>query len=138
VNDLFLNTLTGEFFKKTGATAWTSQGFFPQQLLDRYDLKRIDLPVISVATTTTLDTSVAQNYTVVNTNTAVRTFVFTPPPAGRSMTLVLVMLGNAGTPVWPATVKWNRGTPPVYGATKTVLTFLWDGTDWIGATGSTI
>ena len=106
--------------------------------LDRYDLKRLDLPVITVATTTTLDTSVAQNYTIDNSNAAVRTMVFTAPPAGRGMTLVLVMLGAAGTPVWPATVKWNKGVVPVYGATKTVLAFLWDGIDWIGSIGSTI
>jgi hypothetical protein len=138
LNDLFLNTLTSEYFRKTSATVWTSQGIFPMKQLDRYDLKRLDLPVITVATTTTLDTSVAQNYTIDNSNAAVRTMVFTAPPAGRGMTLVLVMLGNAGTPVWPATVKWNKGVVPVYGATKTVLAFLWDGTDWIGSIGSTI
>jgi hypothetical protein len=138
LNDLFLNTVTSEYFRKTSATVWTTQGTFPMKQLDRYDLKQISLPAITVATTTTLDTSVAQNYTIDNSNAAVRTLVFTAPPVNRAMTLVLVMLGNGGTPVWPATVKWNKGVVPGYGTTKTVLAFLWDGTDWIASIGSTI
>lgn len=134
INDLFLNTLTQEYWKKTGVAVWTSQGIFTQKPLDRYDILQNTIDAAPAGTTTNIDVNACQSFLLVNT--ANRTLTFTTPPAGRTMSLVLVVSGNAGALTFPSTVKWNKATVPTLGAVKTMLTFFWDGSDWIGSMGA--
>lgn len=108
-----------EYIAKNGA--WAK--------LDRYTLK-------IGSTTAALDLADRQTFTVdASTN---RTLTFSNAPgAGRSMTVVITVAGNAGQITWPAGIQWNAGTAPALGATFTVVVLFWNGTNWYGSTGAT-
>ncbi|BBI55758.1 tail fiber [Pseudomonas phage U1B] len=63
-------------------------------------------------------------------------------PVDRMITAVLVLLGKVAMPTLSSAVlQWNNGTPVIVddlGDTKTVLTLLWDGTNWIVSKGAVI
>ncbi len=82
------------------------------------------------AATTTLDLAAQQVFTV---NASVsRTLAFAnAPAAGKAMTVVLSITGNANI-TWPAGISWNAATPPVLGTNFTVVILLWDGSAWKG------
>jgi hypothetical protein len=95
--------------------------------LDKYTLK------IAVATTT-LD--LVRNVHTVLANTP-RTLAFANAPgASDAMTVVIVVTGNSAV-TWPGGISWNGGTPPVLGASFTIVALLWDGASWKGGTGPT-
>lgn len=102
---------------------------------------RYDTPITAIVATATLDPLVNQFFTVANASGA-KTLTINAGPASRAMTIVLVVSGSGGTLTFTpgsgagTAVKWNTGTAPVFTGTKTVLTLLWDGTEWIGAQGA--
>lgn len=63
-------------------------------------------------------------------------------PVDRMVTAVLVLVGKVAMPTISSPVlQWNNATPLTVddlGETKTVLTLLWDGTNWIVSKGATI
>lgn len=58
--------------------------------------------------------------------------------AGRTMTLVLILHGNAGLLNITGRVNWGTAGLPEFGAGYTVLTLVWDevGNQWLGSGGS--
>jgi hypothetical protein len=91
--------------------------------------------------------SAAASYTVANTAasislltlTANTAFTFPAAAAGGQFTLILAQDATGSrVPTWPATVRWAGGTAPTLttAASRTdVLTFLSDGTYWLGFVG---
>lgn len=96
---------------------------------------------------TVVTASAAASYTVVNTAssiailtlTANTAFTFPAASAGEQFTLLLTQDATGSrVPTWPASVRWAGGTAPLLTTTaaKTdVLTFLSDGTYWLGFQG---
>lgn len=96
---------------------------------------------------TTTVTTVAATHTVTNTAasisiltlTANTAFTFPAAAAGGQFTLLLTQDATGSrVPTWPSTVRWAGGTAPTLTTTaaKTdVLTFLSDGTYWLGFVG---
>ncbi|MBW6072731.1 hypothetical protein, partial [Pseudomonas aeruginosa] len=74
-----------------------------------------------------------QCYTV--PSTAARTITLGDGPSGRMITAVLVLTGTV-IPTFSGNFKWNDNTAPEAAATKTVITLLWDGSEWLGAKGA--
>lgn len=86
-------------------------------------------------------------YTVANTASSIIdltmtgncTFTFPAPAAGGQFTLFLLQDGTGSrTAVWPATVRWAGGTAPTLTTTAArtdVITFVSDGTYWLGFVG---
>ncbi|QPI14614.1 putative tail fiber protein [Salmonella phage GEC_vB_MG] len=97
--------------------------------LDRYDL-------LVTSTTGAMDVGVSQVFKV--DGTASKTMSFTNLPANRAMTIVIVFAGSGASLTWPAGLSWSNGTAPVLGATRTVVTILWDGTNLTGTTSLTV
>lgn len=142
VNDYAYNTVSKEFYLKTGASTWTLQGTLGglQEAPEdggsyvRKDngwtrLDRIDLSVAS--TTDTLDLAVRQVFRVDATSN--KTLVFANAPgADRAMSVVVKLLGSGGIITWPAGIAWDNDTAPELGATFTTIVLFWDGTSWDG------
>jgi hypothetical protein len=89
-------------------------------------------------TTVTLDWNAANCQTITLANNG-QTFTFSNPIAGGRYLLRLQQpaSGAAGTVTWPANVKWPGGSAPTLTATNgqvDIVTFYYDGTDYLGAT----
>lgn len=97
--------------------------------LDRYDL-------LVTESTGAIDASVGNCFTV--DGTANKTITVTGLPAGRAMTLVIKFVGNGASLTWPGTLAWSNGTAPTLGATRTVVTLYWDGSDLTGTQALTV
>jgi hypothetical protein len=69
------------------------------------------------------------------TNSAPVTLTFANGVAGGRYALVITNSGGAQTITWPGTVKWMGGSVPTPSASgkKDIYTFLYDGTDYLGA-----
>lgn len=69
------------------------------------------------------------------TNSAPVAFTFAGGVAGARYAIVITNSGGAQTITWPASVKWFGGSVPTPSASgkKDVYTFLYDGTDYLGA-----
>lgn len=67
----------------------------------------------------------------------VSTFSFTNErPATKAMPFTVLIKGKPATdPTWPASVKWNNDTLPVYGNNKTTIILLWDGEEYLATQG---
>lgn len=59
-------------------------------------------------------------------------------PAGRAVVIVLVLQGRGGKIIWPEGLAWSLGEVPSPGATRTVITLLWDGENLTGTTALTV
>lgn len=149
VGDYFVNNLTLEYFQKTSATVWaslghmgggnvyeapTDDGYYIRTNGDWKKLDRYDLAVTE--STGAMDVSVSQVFTV--DGTASKTMSFANLPAGRAMTIVIVFSGSGAGLTWPSDLAWSNGTAPSLGATRTVVTVLWDGTNLTGTTSLTV
>uniref|UniRef100_A0AAU8GF05 Tail fiber protein n=1 Tax=Salmonella phage vB_SEnST11_KE23 TaxID=3161174 RepID=A0AAU8GF05_9CAUD len=97
--------------------------------LDRYDL-------LVTSTTGAMDVSASQVFTV--DGTASKSMSFANLPVGRAMTIVIVFSGSGASLTWPSSLSWSNGVAPVLGATRTVVTVLWDGTNLTGTTSLTV
>ena len=96
---------------------------------DTYSLK-----TTTVSSNVTINVVNQQCYTV--TIAAARTITLQDGPAGRMVTAVIVLTGGSVVPTFPGSkVKWNNGEVLTLGATKTVMTALWDGSEWILSKG---
>lgn len=96
---------------------------------DTYSLK-----TSTITTNTVINVVNQQCYTV--TATASRSLTLSDGPVGRMVTAVFVLKGTVA-PIFPgAKVKWNNGLPLEMGPTKTVVTALWDGEEWILTKGA--
>ncbi|MNE19884.1 hypothetical protein D3C80_1129830 [compost metagenome] len=102
---------------------------------------RYDTPITAIVATATLDPLTNQFFTVANASGA-KTLTISAGPATRAMTLVLVVNGSGGTLTFTpgagagSAIKWNGGSAPLFSGVKTVLTLLWDGTEWLGSQGA--
>lgn len=65
-----------------------------------------------------------------NTNTA-KAITFTNAPAGRAMTVALMVVGNAGTVTMPSGTRFASGVDTTLATTRTLFILFWDGTDWL-------
>lgn len=99
------------------------------QKLDRYDLR-------VMPATDALDAFVSNVFTVDGTTS--KAITISNLPAGRAMTVVVKFLGKGGSMTWPSPMAWSNGTQPALGATRTILTFFWDGTDLTGVQAMTV
>ncbi|WP_370611655.1 prophage tail fiber N-terminal domain-containing protein [Citrobacter meridianamericanus] len=59
-------------------------------------------------------------------------------PEGRAVVIVLVLQGRGGEITWPEGLAWSLGEIPSPGATRTVITLLWDGETLTGTTALTV
>lgn len=101
---------------------------------DSIGLDRVSTYKMKAADSTgVLDLSIANVFRVsASTN---RTISFTNVPGSTtSMTVLVVISGATGAFTWPGSVLWSAGASPTLGANKTVVTLLWDGVSWVGAT----
>lgn len=67
------------------------------------------------------------------------TFTFTAPTNYSHLTLILEGDGTARSLTWPATVKWLEPGEPTWSSTdgdKNLVSFVWDGTDYIASGGA--
>lgn len=104
---------------------------------------RYDLLVKGLTASATIDATVDQFLKVNNSTATAKTFTFSAGPAGRAMTLVMKIDGVAGTITIAVasgvTLVWNGGTPPTgFTGTRTVLTLLWDGTEYLASIASNV
>lgn len=58
------------------------------------------------------------------------------PAEDRSMAVIIVFNGSAGTVTWPISIKWADNTAPMLGNTFTVVVLLWSMGQWIGTTSA--
>jgi len=158
VNDFFLDSVTQQFYQKTGATTWSLLGTLGggnvydanldgvayvrqngawvslQTTLNRYSLSTSTGSLVS--TTMTLDASLANVFTL--DGTTAKGITITNLPSGRAETLVLVFSGAGGSITWNTTVGWSGGTTPSYGTTRTLITLFWDGTNLTGSVSMSV
>jgi hypothetical protein len=75
-------------------------------------------------------------FTLDNSGNTAKSITFTNVPASDFMLPIsIVIKGNEGPLTWPEEVKWSGGTVPTYGAAKSVIVLLWDGTEFLGTLG---
>lgn len=92
---------------------------------------------VAIGNTTQLNTD---NQVFVIQNTEASPKAVTLPavlPAGRAMTLVVVIYGKVGAVTWDALIKWNGGAAPVMGNAVTTAVLLWDGANVHGNSAAT-
>ncbi len=102
-----------------------------QQIADAGAINRYDLAV--VATTSVLDLSASNRFTV-DASTA-RTLSFTNAPGSSRAMTVSVLVNGTGTITWPSGITWftTGGTPPAPPTSWAKITLDWDGTRWTGS-----
>lgn len=95
-------------------------------VLDTYRLK-------SASSTGAIDLS-EQQIAIID-GTVNRTISFTNVPSSNQALTVLVKFnGSGGTITWPSGIQWHNGDSPVLGTNYTLVSLLFDGTDWLGIT----
>ena len=104
---------TNQYVRAAGA--WKS--------FDRYDLNVI-------SSTGAMDASTVQVFKM--NGTIPNSLVFSGLKANRAQTFVVVFAGGGGSMSWPAGILWANNTAPTLLPTRTVVTFLWDGTNLTG------
>lgn len=88
--------------------------------LNRYDLALRN-------TTSAANLNDAQVFKIANAGATSKTLSFSNVPAGRAMTVVLVVRGNAGSILMPAGVEYATGIDNTLGTTRTIFVLFWDG-----------
>jgi hypothetical protein len=152
VGDIFMNKNTLEYWRKTSATEWSSQGHIGggnvydatadgkrKVRLDGEWVNETQAQKISIINPTTPVIDLSRQtvaFTLDNSTNTTKSVSFTNPPSSEFMLpITLVIKGSSGDIAWPSNVKWSGGTLPAYGKAKTVLVFLWDGTEFIATLG---
>lgn len=97
---------------------------------DRYDLA-------NSTSTGVCDLSKNQAFVISNTTAGAKAISFINAPAGRSIAVLIKIVGNVGSVTWPAGIVWNQDTAPEMGATATLVVLYWDGTTFMGSQGAT-
>lgn len=87
-------------------------------------LPRYDLAISPIGAGGNLDQR--QVFTVDNSTAGVKTMSFTNMPAGKAMTVVLVVTGNVGTVAIPG-ITFADGIDNTVGPNKTLFVLFWDG-----------
>lgn len=151
VGDTAVNLTTQGVWLKSNPTTWTFTGFFgggnvfkPANdgktyvfkngawiSFDRYDLG-------SLTTTGACDLSSANVFKIDNTVGGTKTITFAGAPAGRCMTVLIMITGVAGMLSWPGSVVWSEGTVPEPGTTLTNIVLIWNGTNFVGSLSSKV
>lgn len=97
--------------------------------LEKANLGSYDLDVVI----TTGPINLAKTQIAVVNVTTNRTISFTNAPgSNRAMSVLVKLKGKAGTVTWPAGIKWHSGSAPELGDDYTLVSLLWDGTEWVG------
>lgn len=121
-DQLFQSTDGARWIFKNGA--WRSyssvNGLEPVDLT----LPRYDLAVAPIGSGGNLNNQ--QVFTVDNSVAGVKTMSFTNMPAGKAMTVVLVVTGNVGTIAIPG-ITFAEGVENTVGPNKTIFVLFWDG-----------
>jgi len=109
---------------------------------------RYDLAIQAISATATIDPAVNLFAKVDNSAATAKTITLADGPkvggaiGARALTVVVKINGAAGTITFAATgatvLVWNGGSPPGLTGSRTVLTFLWDGVEWTGASGAVV
>ena len=108
------------------------------------EFNRYDLSILTISATATVDPLVNGFVIVTNTGATAKTITLGdgPKAPARAMTLVMKINGAAGVitfaPTGATALVWNGGSPPSLTGSRTVLTFLWDGVEWVGCAGSVV
>lgn len=89
--------------------------------LERYDL------AIADSTDGSGDLETAQVFKIDNTTATAKTVSFTNPPAGRAMTVIVEVTGNAGAINMDAGVTVAKDLDTSLSPTQTVFVFFWNG-----------
>lgn len=121
--DLFLNTISLEYFRKSTEVLWTSQGYLGGANRKIYSLERYDLAIFD--STGDIDLSRFQFARIrMNVDREIR---FLKAPKGQAMVIAIIFNGNTGLVKWPDNIKWNNATSPGLGKDSTVVVLLYDG-----------
>lgn len=96
---------------------------------DTYDL---DIEISEGA----IDLANSQIFRIDNKVNRTVNLTITNQPAGRAMTIVLVVEGKVGTINWPGNIVWNNGTAPELGTNVSNVIIFWDGVRFLGTTGA--
>lgn len=93
------------------------------------DITRYDLPTST--TTGAMNLATNQVFKVDLTTSGVRTVSFSNPPANtRSMVIVVETIGNTGSIVFPGSVIVATDVDTTPGATRSIFTIFFDGTNY--------
>lgn len=100
------------------------------------NLRKFNSYDVAIGTSTQL--SIDNQVTTINNSTSTAKTITLPNnlPAGRAMTLVVVIRGKAGAITWDSRIKWSGSTAPTLANSVTVAVLLWDGTATHGNTGA--
>lgn len=85
---------------------------------------------VSYGNTGALDLKVAQTKVIANNTNTAKNLVFTNPPSARSMTVVIEVVGNAGTIAFPPGARLAAGVDASLSAVRTFFVLFWNGTNW--------
>lgn len=112
---------------------YSELGYVKQQdnsyKLEKANIGAYDLDV--VVTTGSIDLAKTQ-ISVINV-TDNRTISFTNPPGDdRAMSVLVKLKGKNGDVTWPSDIKWHDDTVPELADDYTLISLLWDGSEWIG------
>lgn len=130
LGDLFLNTITLEYFYKATNVLWVSQGFMGGSNQRVFSFDRYDLGLFDSEGTINL---AKEQFVRINMNKD-REIIFKNPPKNRAMIICIIFIGSNGILQWPAGIKWSNNTPPALGKDRSVITLLWDGATYTGNT----
>lgn len=95
-------------------------------------LRKYDLDV--AAATAVLDLGYGQVFKIDASIARVLSFA-NSPAAGRAMTVVLHVTGNAAI-TWPAGILWNNSQEPMRGTEWTTIILIWISDGWVGSVGA--
>jgi hypothetical protein len=112
------------------------------------EFNRYDLPIKAMSATGTIDATTDMFVRVDNSGATAKTITLSDGPkvgsvnGARALTIVMKIMGSAGVitfaPTGATPLVWNSGSPPALTGSRTVLTFLWDGVEWTGASGAVV
>jgi hypothetical protein len=108
------------------------------------EFNRYDLSIQTLAATGSVDPLVTGTLLITNTGATAKTITIGdgPKAPARAQTLVVKVNGAAGAitfaPTGATPLVWNSGSPPSLTGSRTLLTFFWDGVEWVGASGAVV
>jgi len=108
------------------------------------EFNRYDLSIQTLAATGSVDPLTTGTLIVTNTGATAKTITIGdgPKAPARAQTLVVKVNGAAGAitfaPTGATALVWNTGAPPSLTGSRTIITFFWDGVEWVGASGAVV
>ena len=112
------------------------------------EFNRYDLLIKAMSATGSIDPATDMFVKVDNSGATAKTITLLDGPkvggpnGARALTLVVKISGAAGVitfaPSGATVLVWNTGSPPALTGSRTVITFLWDGVEWVGASGAVV